>query len=62
MSSLACMPRLDGLRAIAIGGVLIEHFCPWGHLVGLSPGGAGVTLFFVLSGPPHNPHSFDLPR
>lgn len=44
------MPRLDGLRAIAVFGVLIEHFCPDARIVGLSPGGAGVTLFFVLSG------------
>lgn len=31
-------------------GVLIEHFVPSGFLRSLSPGGAGVTLFFVLSG------------
>ena len=48
------MPQLDGLRALAVGGVLISHFgmghqlewltkaLPWGHL--------GVRLFFVLSG------------
>jgi len=44
------MPRLDGLRGIAILGVLFEHFCPSGRIRSLSPGGAGVTLFFVLSG------------
>jgi peptidoglycan/LPS O-acetylase OafA/YrhL len=49
-SSLSFMPRLDGLRAVAIGGVLIEHFCPIGAIQRLSPGGAGVSLFFVLSG------------
>ena len=50
ISSLSFMPRLDGLRAVAIGGVLIEHFCPSGAIRGLSPGGAGVSLFFVISG------------
>ena len=44
------MPRLDGLRGIAIIGVLLEHFCPNGKIRAVSPGGAGVTLFFVLSG------------
>ncbi|MFK0331263.1 acyltransferase family protein [Rhizobium sp. NPDC090275] len=46
---LLYLPRLDGLRAVAVAGVLFEHFAPT-HLVTLSPGGAGVTLFFVLSG------------
>jgi len=46
------MPALDGLRALAITGVLVSHFLPrtnicrdvahWGRL--------GVVLFFVLSG------------
>lgn len=46
------MPQLDGLRALAVFGVLIEHYfkptdviretLPWGTL--------GVRLFFVLSG------------
>jgi peptidoglycan/LPS O-acetylase OafA/YrhL len=50
-ASLAYMPRLDGLRALAVIGVLIEHFAPPSSaLRALSPGGAGVTLFFVLSG------------
>lgn len=52
--SLKHMPQLDGLRAIAVAGVLVSHFglgpqlnwlssvVPWGHL--------GVRLFFVLSG------------
>lgn len=48
--SLGYMPRLDGLRALAIGGVLIEHFFPMPVMRMLSPGGAGVSLFFVLSG------------
>lgn len=41
---------LDGLRGVAILAVLVEHFIPVGAIVSLSPGGAGVTLFFVLSG------------
>ena len=48
--SVAFMPRLDGLRAVAIGGVLVEHFLPDSAIHRLSPGGAGVSLFFVLSG------------
>src|SRR4051812_24864063 len=48
--SLAYMPRLDGLRAIAVVGVLFEHWIPVDKIRWLSPGGAGVTLFFVLSG------------
>lgn len=46
----ARMPRLDGLRAIAVFAVLVEHFAPNRILRGLSPGPFGVTLFFVLSG------------
>jgi peptidoglycan/LPS O-acetylase OafA/YrhL len=53
------MPSLDGLRGLAIGGVLASHFlAPWPTatpgdrafiaLVGL--GWSGVDLFFVLSG------------
>ena len=49
-SSLEYMPRLDGLRAIAVLAVLVEHFAPSSALRAVSPGGAGVTLFFVLSG------------
>jgi peptidoglycan/LPS O-acetylase OafA/YrhL len=44
------MPRLDGLRAVAVLLVLIEHWIPIEAVRSLSPGGAGVTLFFVLSG------------
>lgn len=49
-SSLTYMPRLDGLRAVAVLAVLVEHFAPSYILRAVSPGGAGVTLFFVLSG------------
>jgi peptidoglycan/LPS O-acetylase OafA/YrhL len=50
VSKLAYYPRLDGLRALAIAGVLLDHFVhtPWIHSWG--PGAAGVRLFFVLSG------------
>jgi len=39
------LPQLDGLRTLAVAGVLVSHFGgggPWGHL--------GVRLFFVISG------------
>ncbi|WP_433041436.1 acyltransferase family protein [Dactylosporangium sp. CS-033363] len=44
--SLRYQPSLDGLRAVALGGVLVAHGMPaW------LPGGfLGVDLFFVLSG------------
>jgi len=42
----AYFPRLDGIRAIAVGGVLWEHFS--GHANGF--GSIGVRIFFVLSG------------
>ena len=50
MSKLGYMPRLDGLRALAVGGVLVDHFLhsPWIHA--WRTGDAGVRLFFVLSG------------
>jgi len=39
-------PHIDGLRALAIIGVLLYHFCP-----NLCPGGyTGVDVFFVISG------------
>ena len=40
------LPRLDGLSAISIALVLVEHFLWSGHQVAA----AGVTLFFVISG------------
>jgi peptidoglycan/LPS O-acetylase OafA/YrhL len=40
------LPKLDGLRAISIALVLIEHFIWSGHGIAA----AGVTLFFVISG------------
>src|SRR6478672_8723732 len=43
-SSLRHIPALDGLRGLAVAGVLLFH---GGHLVG---GYLGVDLFFVLSG------------
>jgi peptidoglycan/LPS O-acetylase OafA/YrhL len=43
---LAYIPELDGLRAIAIGAVLLDHTMPR-----FFPGGfIGVDIFFVLSG------------
>jgi peptidoglycan/LPS O-acetylase OafA/YrhL len=43
---LAYVPELDGLRAVAIGAVLLAHTMP-----GYFPGGfIGVDIFFVLSG------------
>lgn len=48
------MPQLDGLRAIAVGAVLVHHLLAQDLLPGLlsqvSWGFAGVRLFFVLSG------------
>lgn len=43
--SLQYMPQLDGLRALAVGAVVLEHY-------GITESGAGygVHLFFVLSG------------
>ena len=40
------IPELDGLRALAIVGVLLFHL----HVPGAEFGWAGVQLFFVLSG------------
>lgn len=39
-------PALDGLRAVAIGMVMLFHFAPGG----LAGGSLGVDVFFVLSG------------
>ena len=44
------MRQLDGLRALAVGGVLIAHFLPGPMQFGLPWGRMGVLLFFVLSG------------
>jgi peptidoglycan/LPS O-acetylase OafA/YrhL len=37
--------QLDGLRAVAVGLVVIDHLFPW-----FAGGGVGVCIFFVLSG------------
>jgi peptidoglycan/LPS O-acetylase OafA/YrhL len=46
------LTQLDGVRAIAIGAVMIEHFGGRGlnSLIPVGAGSAGVALFFVLSG------------
>jgi peptidoglycan/LPS O-acetylase OafA/YrhL len=46
----AYMPKLDGLRAVAIGFVLLQHFGPQALASALGAGGLGVKVFFVLSG------------
>jgi peptidoglycan/LPS O-acetylase OafA/YrhL len=45
-------PHLDGLRALAVFGVLVTHFLPAEHTIRrlFNWGEAGVQLFFVLSG------------
>jgi peptidoglycan/LPS O-acetylase OafA/YrhL len=42
------MRELDGVRGLAVGLVVLHHWTPIGHQVGL--GNIGVQLFFVLSG------------
>jgi peptidoglycan/LPS O-acetylase OafA/YrhL len=50
LSKIGYMPRLDGLRALAVGGVLLDHFVHAPAIHVLRTGDAGVRLFFVLSG------------
>lgn len=49
MAGRAHMPQLDGLRALAVAAVLVQHTTPDAWHGGL-PGAGGVWLFFVLSG------------
>jgi peptidoglycan/LPS O-acetylase OafA/YrhL len=44
--SIRYVPTIDGLRALAIGAVIVSHFGADGFI----PGGFGVTLFFFISG------------
>src|SRR5215471_15252029 len=44
------LEQLDALRAIAVLMVLYQHWMPSKFLPNVALGGAGVTLFFVLSG------------
>ena len=49
--SLGYQPALDGIRGLAILGVLMLHGDLWGSVPNFAPGGhLGVTVFFVLSG------------
>jgi len=48
--SASYMPKLDGLRAVAVGFVLFQHFGPQAFASALGAGGIGVKVFFVLSG------------
>lgn len=50
MSKLGYMPRLDGLRALAVGGVFVDHFLHSPYIHVFRTGDAGVRLFFALSG------------
>jgi peptidoglycan/LPS O-acetylase OafA/YrhL len=50
-STLGYRPALDGIRGLAIVGVLMLHSTIWGAMPSVLPGGnLGVTVFFVLSG------------
>jgi len=50
-SALGHRPALDGIRGLAILGVLMLHSAIWGAMPSVLPGGSlGVTVFFVLSG------------
>ena len=44
------MPQLDGLRAVAVGLVLVGHFFPGAGAFFIPLAWSGVQLFFVLSG------------
>jgi peptidoglycan/LPS O-acetylase OafA/YrhL len=46
-TKLPYVPHLDGLRGIAIAGVLLQHFDPTGHISRIDVGLIGVVLFFV---------------
>ncbi len=50
--ALAYMPQLDALRAFAVLGVLVAHYCHFDSDLARAPqwGRPGVQLFFVLSG------------
>ncbi|MGW5667139.1 acyltransferase family protein [Micromonospora sp. NPDC003776] len=49
--NLGYHPSLDGVRALAIIGVLLLHLSLWGAVPHVTPGGhLGVAVFFVLSG------------
>lgn len=44
-SAVGRIPQLDGLRALAVALVVVDHCVPW-----FPGGGVGVNIFFVLSG------------
>ena len=49
--ALGHQPALDGVRGLAIAGVLMLHSTIWGAMPAVLPGGnLGVNVFFVLSG------------
>lgn len=42
--------RIDGMRALAVGAVMMSHYVPHKYQLGIPWGGFGVHLFFVISG------------
>jgi peptidoglycan/LPS O-acetylase OafA/YrhL len=44
------MPQLDGLRALAVMGVIVHHTMPYRYRPGLPLGTASVWIFYCLSG------------
>ena len=42
--------RLDGLRALAVGAVMMSHYVPYEYQWDIPWGGFGVNLFFIISG------------